>query len=168
MRWIRGSVKGYKDLAIAYHYIQNDKKLKTLAIFLPGAGYHTTSPLFHFTEEVYLNRGYDVLRVDYRYVDEKYDEFTNEELYRAVKVDTAAVLDKFFSNHLYEEVYIVGKSLGTIAMSVELKKQRFEKAKAIWLTPLINQQDMLEAMIQNPHQAFCFIGNQDRYYSKED
>lgn len=168
MKLIRGRVKGYKDLNIPYNFIQNDKKPKTLAIFLPGAGYNTTSPLFHFTEEMYLNRGYDVLRVDYRYIDKEYDDFTAEELSRAVKVDATAVLDKFFSNYLYDEFYIVGKSLGTIAMSLESKKQRFENAKVIWLTPLIDQPAVLEAMIQSPHQALCFIGDQDRYYSEEN
>lgn len=167
MKIIRGSVKGCKDLTVPYNYIQNDKKPKTLAIFLPGAGYNTTSPLFHFTEEVYLNRGYDVLRVDYRYIDKEYDDFTAEELDRAVKMDATAVLDKFFSDHAYDEYYIAGKSLGTIAMAQELKKQRFENAKVIWLTPLIDQQAVLEAMIQSPHPALCFIGDQDRYYSQE-
>lgn len=166
MKLIRGSVTGYNKLPIPFHFIQNDCKPKTLAIFLPGAGYTTTSPLFHFAEEVYLNRGYDVLRVDYRYTDKAYDDFTDEELDKAVKVDAAAVLDTFFSEHVYDEYYIVGKSLGTIAMSEEVRKQRFEKAKLIWLTPLVDQQEVLDGMIQSPHPALCFIGDRDRYYSE--
>lgn len=165
MKLVRGSAAGYKGLTVPYKFIRNDGNHKTLAIFLPGAGYTTTSPLFHFTEEVYLNRGYDVLRVDYRYVDEEYDEFTVEELEKAVKVDAAAVLDMFFSNAAYEEYYIVGKSLGTVAMSAELKKERFEKVNLIWLTPLLNHSEVLEAMIYNHHSALCFVGDQDRYYS---
>lgn len=168
MKLIRGSVIGYKELIVPFNFIQTNGNSKTLAIFLPGAGYKTTSPLFHFTEEVYLNRGYDVLCVDYRYVDKEYDDFTNEELDRAVEVDAAAVLDKFFSDARYDEYYIVGKSLGTIAMSLELKRPRFKNAKLIWLTPLIDQQPVLEAMIQSNQEALCFIGDQDRYYSEEN
>ena len=168
MKLIRGDVQGYRGITVPYNFIRNSGKAKTLAIFFPGAGYKTTSPLFHFTEEVYLNRVYDVLCVDYRYVDKEYDDFTNEELDRAVKVDVAAVLDKFFLDAQYDEYYIVGKSLGTIAMSLEIKKRRFEKAKLIWLTPLIDQPGVLNAMIDSPHPALCFIGDQDRYYSEEN
>lgn len=168
MKLVRGSVAGYMGLTVPYKFIRNDGNHKILAIFLPGAGYTTTSPLFHFTEEVYLNRGYDVLRVDYRYVDEEYDEFTAEELEKAVKVDASAVLDAFFSNAVYEEYYIVGKSLGTVAMSAELGKGRFEKANLIWLTPLMDQPEVLETMIDNRHNALCFVGDQDRYYSEEN
>lgn len=64
MKLIRGSVKGYKGLTVPYNFIQNEGKSKILAIFLPGAGYNSTAPLFHFIEEGYLNSGYDVLRVD--------------------------------------------------------------------------------------------------------
>lgn len=49
---------------------------------------------------------------------------------------------------------------------MELKKQRFEKAKAIWLTPLIDRRDVVDAMLQNPHPALCFIGDQDCYDSE--
>ena len=168
MKLARGSVIGYKGLTVPYNFIQNDGNHKTLTIFLPGAGYTTTSPLFHFTEEVYLNRGYDVLRVDYRYVDKEYDEFTIEELEKAVKVDTAAVLDAFFADAAYTNYYIIGKSLGTVAMSTELGKGRFEKANLIWLTPLMNHPEVLEAMIHSRYEALCFVGDQDRYYSESN
>ena len=60
----------------------------------------------------------------------------------------------------YENSFIMGKSLGTIAMNSVLNRMEFMEAKAIWLTPLIQLDEVFSAMAASNHKGLCFIGDQ--------
>lgn len=64
-----------------------------------------------------------------------------------------AVLDNFLEAKVYEDFCLIGKSLGTIAMSSELHREAFKNAKAIWLTPLIQREDVLHAMVSSEQKG---------------
>ncbi|MDN7242457.1 alpha/beta hydrolase [Planococcus sp. N028] len=161
------SIQGYKGMEVPFQYIKNESESKSLAIMLPGAGYTTDSPLFHYSTELFRNRSVDVLEVNYQYKNKEYDDFTMEELSEAIKYDVKKIFDQELSNTPYENFYIIGKSLGTIAMSSELQRPLFKNAKVVWLTPLFQQDDVFQAMLASTHKALCFIGDADRWYIKE-
>lgn len=163
----RGNVRGYKEMDVPFQLIKAAEKTKSLAILLPGAGYTTSAPLFHFSTEVLLNRSFDVLEVNYRYKEAAYDEFSMEELSITIKQDVKTVLDYVLADSPYEEFYIIGKSLGTIAMSTELKRTVFKRAKAIWLTPLLQREDVYFAMAKSHHTGLSIIGDKDHFYDEE-
>lgn len=52
-------------------------------------------------------------------------------------------------------------------MSDELNRKAFKKAKAIWLTPLIQRKDVLSAMASIQNKSLCIIGDGDPYYTEE-
>ncbi|TWT27118.1 alpha/beta hydrolase [Planomicrobium sp. CPCC 101110] len=161
------SVEGYKDFEVPFAFIKTENEANSLAILLPGAGYTTSSPLFHYSTELFLNRSVDVLKVNYQYKNEAYDNFTMEELSTAIKHDVKTVFDQELEDSSYANFYLIGKSLGTIAMGIELQRPIFQQAKAVWLTPLLQQDDVFQAMLDSSNEGLCFIGDVDRCYIKD-
>jgi hypothetical protein len=161
------SIQGYKEKTIPFTLLSKDEGSRSLAILLPGAGYSVQAPLFHYATGLFLKRSIDVLQVNYQYNDTFYDSFTMEEITKAIIHDVSEVLDEAISTDEYDTFYLVGKSLGTIAMSSELKRDVFHSANAIWLTPLLQRKDVSDAMITCKNKSICFIGDADPCY-KED
>ncbi|WP_313805403.1 alpha/beta hydrolase [Cytobacillus sp.] len=164
---ITRTVKGYKELAIPFSILSRGEDSKDLAIILPGVGYTVKAPLLHYASELFLRKSYDVLQVNYQYKNKVYDNFTFEEITEAMKWDVKTVFDDVLTNKTYENFYLIGKSLGTIAMSYELKRECFKNAKAIWLTPLMQRDDVLSAMVRSKNKSLCIIGDKDPCYIEE-
>ncbi|MFC0188263.1 alpha/beta hydrolase [Fictibacillus aquaticus] len=167
MKAFRGKIKGYNEMNVPYTLLSKNENASTLAIMLPGLGYTTEGPLFHYSTGMFLNDGHDVLQVNYQYFDEAYDEFSVEELDKAIEFDSEIVVASVLEERSYENFYLIGKSIGTIAMSSLLKKDVFHDAKAVWLTPLLNVASVYQAIKESPQKGLCLIGSQDRHYSAE-
>ncbi|MCM3609690.1 alpha/beta hydrolase [Planococcus sp. MERTA32b] len=167
MKLVKGSIEGYKGYAVQYLHIRQEEVSDRLAVMLPGAGYTSQAPLFHYATDIYLQKGYDVLNVNYRYNDEFYDDFTMEELSEAIRFDVAKVIDHVLAESSYKKFCLIGKSLGTIALASELQRPLFHEAKAIWLTPLVKRPDVFDAMQTLPNRALGFIGDEDPNYIPE-
>jgi len=161
------SVTGYKEKDIHYTVLSTDEHASKLAILLPGAGYTAQAPLLHYATGVFLHKSVDVLQVNYTYNDKFYDSFTMEELVEAIKYDVDAVIHKVLEKNSYEGYYVVGKSLGTIAMASLVDREIFHNAKAVWLTPLLNRDDVFESMLHSRNERLCFIGDDDTHYNAE-
>lgn len=161
------SILGFDGLEVPYTLLGGSKPTRNLAIMLPGAGYTTQAPLFHYTTELFLNREWDVLEVNYRYNDPAYDRFTMDELADVIRHDVKRVIDEVLAKKAYENFALIGKSLGTLAMCSERTRDVFQKARMIWLTPLIHRDDVLNAMIQSEQSAMAVIGDLDHCYSED-
>ncbi len=162
-----GIVVGYRKMQVPFSLVSEEENSKNLVVFLPGVAYTVQSPAFHYAQEIFLDNSFDVLQVNYRYNDKSYDEFSTEELSEAIKHDVRTVLDKVLTNTSYEKFYFVGKSLGTIAMSSELNRDIFKEAHAIWLTPLLQRDDVFATMVNSENRGLCIIGDNDRCYVEE-
>jgi len=167
MKLVKGSIEGSKGYEVPYLLIRQEEASGRLAVMLPGAGYTTQAPLFHYATDIYLQKGYDVLNVNYRYNDEFYDEFSTEELGEVIRFDVAKVMDQVLAESSYKEFCLIGKSLGTIALASELQRLLFHEATAIWLTPLIKRPDVFDAMKTLSNRALGFIGDEDPNYNAE-
>lgn len=163
----KGTTDGFKGNAVPYLLIGQEDASERLAIVLPGAGYTAQAPLLHYATDIYLQKGYDVLNVNYRYNDPFYDDFTMEELSEAIRFDVAAIIEGVIADSNYAQFCLIGKSLGTIAMASELARPIFREAEAVWLTPLIKRPDVFEAMRELPNRALGFIGDADPNYEEE-
>ncbi|WP_191557043.1 alpha/beta hydrolase [Metabacillus idriensis] len=161
------SVTGFKDAIISYTILSNNSESKSLAIMFPGLGYTAQGPLFHYATGVYINKNVDVLHINYQYNSAFYESFSNEELDEALKRDVRNVIDTVLSSHTYSNFYLIGKSLGTIALASELGRTAFFDAKVIWLTPLLNREDVFGSMVKRKKRGLCIIGDKDPYYKKE-
>ena len=127
---------------IAYTHVTTPKPDARLAILLPGLGYSTDAPAFHYTAGLLLEQGYHIIEVNYRYRDPAYDQV---ELETQVVSDVTTVLDALLSSDSYDDVLVVGKSLGTIAMASLWENKAFDRMNGIWLTPLLNRADVKSA-----------------------
>lgn len=123
------SVTGYKEKDIHFTVLSTDEHTSKLAILLPGAGYTAQAPLLHYSTGVFLHKSVDVLQVNYRYNDKFYDPFTMDELVEAIKHDVDAVINKVLEENSYNGYYLVGKSLGTIAMASLVDRKTFKMQK---------------------------------------
>ncbi|MGG4488231.1 alpha/beta family hydrolase [Metabacillus idriensis] len=161
------SVTGYKDAVISYTLLSKNAEAKSLAIMFPGLGYSAQGPLFHYSTGVFLNKNADVLQINYQYNSAFYESFSNDELDAALKSDVRNVIDTVLSSHTYSNFYLIGKSLGTIGLASELGRTAFFDARVIWLTPLLNREDVFVSMVKRKKRGLCIIGDKDPYY-KED
>jgi hypothetical protein len=164
---LKNSAIGYKEIHVSYQLFRQEERSKKLAIMLPGKGYTVQGPLFHFSTGVFLNKGYDVLHMNYNYNTEESDAMKLEEHIEQINVDVNSVLDQALSEHSYEQYTLIGKSLGTIALSATMHREEFAGAKAIWLTPLLQLDLVYNNMLSALQPGLCIIGEEDPCYIKE-
>ncbi|MGD7044277.1 alpha/beta family hydrolase [Jeotgalibacillus proteolyticus] len=166
MEIMRHETQGYKGLVVPYTLFKQEQP-KGLLIVLPGLVYTAQAPLLHYSTGVYIDRGFDVLQINYRYSTPDYDHFEQSELITALNFDVHTVINILLDNESYKDYYLMGKSLGTIAVSSLLKMETFSEAKAVWMTPLLHKEDVYQAMLKHNADGLCFIGSKDPYYQEE-
>ncbi|MFN7252407.1 MAG: alpha/beta hydrolase [Anaerobacillus sp.] len=145
---------------IPFRIIEQKEPSNKLAIILPGAGYTTQAPLLHFTTGLLYKKGFDVLHVNYTYNSKELSALSEEDFTNDVQL----VIDTVLKNKPYEICYFVAKSIGTIGLSHLLKNPMFKDAKAVWLTPLLQRDDVFNAMNNTNNRGLCIIGDKDRCF----
>lgn len=159
-----GHVVGTNGISVSYSFLQPDSSSDTLVMLLPGYGYTNDSPMFRYTTTLCLENGLNVLEVNYNYRDERYDSVDVSE---AIVDDVRLVIDQVLQSHSFNEYIIVGKSLGTMAMASELTRNVFHDAKLVWLTPLLKQDDIYEAILSHKGKQLVLMGTGDQHYVDE-
>lgn len=157
-------VIGKNGIPVPYSYLQPDSSSDTLVILLPGYGYTNDSPMFRYTTGLCIENGLNVLEVNYHYRDERYDSV---DVNKAIVDDVRLVIDQILHTDSVRKYIIVGKSLGTVAMASELTRNAFHDAKLVWLTPLLKQDDIYEAIQSHKGQQMILIGTADQHYVDE-
>lgn len=149
--------------SIPYRLIEQNDETNSLAIVLPGAGYTTQAPLLHFTTGVFYSKGFDVLHINYRFSREEMSALNERDFARDVQL----AIDNATKNKKYSNYYVVAKSIGTIALSYLLDHLMVKDAKVIWLTPLLQRDDVFNAMVNSENQGLCMIGDKDSCFIEE-
>lgn len=160
-KFIKNSVAGYNGTSVQFQLIKQNKPTDSLVIMLPGRGYTVQGPLFHYSTGVFLNKGFDVLHVNYDYNTVQSESLTLEEEMKQITEDVNSVLDYILKVHPYEDYTLVGKSLGTIALSAIVDRMAFKEAKIIWLTPLLQLDYVSDKMLSSTQNGLCIIGDED-------
>lgn len=111
-----------------------------------------------------IENGLSVLEVNYNYRDERYDSV---DVNKAIVDDVRLVIDQILHSDSVEQYIIVGKSLGTVAMASELTRNVFHDAKLVWLTPLLKQDDIYEAIQSHKGKQLILMGTADQHYVLE-
>jgi hypothetical protein len=76
----------------------------------------------------------------------------------------AAVLEQ----HAYRHITLIGKSLGTLALGHRLATdQRMASARAMWLTPLLDDNRLQHWLEQIRQPSLFVIGTADPQYSRD-
>lgn len=167
-RPIKNEASAYKSFKIPYTLFKRTGDSKGLAVMLPGKGYTTQAPLFHYSTGLYLNKGYDVLHIDYNYNHPEYEVMERDEFSIHISRDVNTVINKVLTEQSpYPNLIVIGKSLGTIALSTLVNRPEFTNAKLIWLTPLLQLDYVFERIMASSQQGFCVIGSRDPFYIKD-
>lgn len=102
------------------------------AVLIPGRGYDTRAPLFAYVGEALRRLGFDTREISWQ-------------VPRDLRVDrTADWVRGQVSPTLSDDgaELLVGKSLGTFAAPLAADQGR----RAVWLTPVLNQPDVVDAL----------------------
>lgn len=93
---------------------------KTLAVVLPGIGYTLDRVTLEYSGELALNLGYDLVRIEYGFqVTRK--PFNVPEEFDIIVKESLEQLKNVLEDGDYENIVIIGKSIGT-AVQTELNK----------------------------------------------
>ncbi|WP_232311181.1 alpha/beta hydrolase [Robertmurraya korlensis] len=149
--------------SIPFSLIEQTEQTNNLVIVLPGAGYTTQAPLLRFTTSLFYNKGFDVLHINYSYNRQELSELNEEDFARDVQL----VINNAIKNKKYCKYYVVGKTVGTIALSYLLNNTMFKEARVVWLTPLLQKDRVYNAMINSDHKGLCIIGDKDSCFIED-
>ncbi|MEH6945014.1 alpha/beta hydrolase, partial [Bacillus sp. JJ722] len=81
--------------------------------------------------------------------------------------DVQLAIDNAIKNKKYSNYYVVAKSIGTIALSYLLNNTMLKDAKVVWLTPLLQRDDVFNAMVNSDNKGLCIIGDKDSCFIVE-
>jgi hypothetical protein len=151
------------DKRIPYRLIEQREATNRLVMILPGAGYSTQAPLLHFSTGLFYANGFDVLHINYSFSRQEMAELKEEDFARDVQHAFEAGINK----KKYSQYVIVAKSVGTIALSYLLDHPILKDVKLVWLTPLLQRDDVFHSMVNCDKEGLCVIGDQDPCYLEE-
>ncbi|MDG5788384.1 alpha/beta hydrolase [Evansella sp. AB-P1] len=156
---------GSLNKTIPYKLMKQKHDSDSLAIILPGAGYSTQGPLLFYTSGIYYNKGFDILQINYSFSGNELEAIKDEYFINDVK----QIIDLVLDNSEYKSISIIGKSIGTIALASLVKETSYTYLidKTIWLTPLLQRDDVYEAMKKSTKKSLCIIGDNDPCYVDE-
>jgi len=159
-------IRGYRDEPIPNTFFRQEHPADHLAVVLPGYEYTCDQPLLYYPVCLMLNRGADVLQVEYAYNRRReYQELPNADRQNWLFTDVTAACHAVLASRSYAQVTLIGKSIGTRAMGhLFTTDVRLSDAWAVWLTPLLRDEH-LRARIRQGHQRSLFvIGTADTHY----
>jgi predicted alpha/beta-hydrolase family hydrolase len=160
-------VIGYRDQQVPTTFITHPDPTNHLGIILPGYRYSADMPPLYYAGQVLAEQGADVLRVDYAYYRTSFMAQPQNEQDQWISSDVLAACNAALSQHPYEKITLVGKSLGTIAMVHLLADNRFQKAICIWFTPILTLESLRSRIEQVRPRSLFIIGTADQFYKPD-
>jgi predicted alpha/beta-hydrolase family hydrolase len=163
------SIPGFEDLPVPNRLLRPEEAIDHLAVLLPGFGYTLDMPLFYYAENLLLERGWDVLRVEYAYNQLPEAQVNPQsKLVERLYADATAAWRAGIGQRPYTRVALIGKSLGTLAMGRLLTmEERPGNASAVWLTPMLSIERLREQIAQYGGPSLFVIGTDDPHYDPE-
>jgi pimeloyl-ACP methyl ester carboxylesterase len=159
-------IAGYRNEPVSNTFLRQDGEAREIAIVLPGVGYTSHMPLLYYPSLVLLTLGMDVLWVEYNYIRRPdYRVLSDAEQKQWLFADVAAASRAALAQRPYQQVTLVGKSLGTVAMSHLLATDaRLARSRVVWLTPVLRNDHVRTQIRHSGPRALVAIGTADPYY----
>ncbi|MBS4198131.1 hypothetical protein KHA93_00465 [Bacillus sp. FJAT-49732] len=166
-----GNVVRNEQSAINYIWICGKEKNNSICIMLPGLGYTTQRPLFHYATNVCMNENVDILHINYNYLgNEAFKKLDHHDQDQWIYEDVKSVVTAVLKDAKYETYFILSKSIGTIPMAYEWIEKDFiskQNSYGIWLTPLIKDEIVYNALSKTEIPSLYVIGTDDPHYNEE-
>ena len=161
------AIAGYRDEPVPNRFLRHDGETSHLAILLPGLGYTCDMPLFYYSENLLTDAGADLLRVEYAYGRRSdFHDLPAPERRRWLLADAVAAYRTGLAQRRYDALTLVGKSLGTLAMGHLLTAESppVGTVRAVWLTPLLRQDDLRRQIGRYAGPSLFAIGTNDPHH----
>jgi predicted alpha/beta-hydrolase family hydrolase len=160
------TIQGYRGEPVPNRLLRPERAIDHLAVFLPGFGYTLDMPLFYYAEKLLLERGWDVLRVEYAYnTRPEYQTLPEPERKQWLLEDATATWRAALDQRTYERVVLIGKSLGTLAMGHLLTTpDPPPTVGAVWLTPMLGEERLRRQITQYGGPSLFVIGTADPHF----
>ncbi len=163
------NVTGYKNRPVPNTFIKHDGKSRHLAVIFPGYGYTADMPALYYPSQLLLGHGADVLKVNYNYSGS--DEFANtfdEEQYVWLYTNSFAAWEEGWKQRRYDQVTLVGKSLGSLAVShIVSSDSRLALVSCVFITPALTDHNFINDILDTEPRSLLAIGTDDHYYNPE-
>jgi len=157
---------GYQQTPVPHLFFQPQAQASThLALLLAGQGYSSEGPVLCYLLLALLERGMDVLAVDYPRRPQL-RQWPPEQVYACALADTTAAYQTIMGQHAYRGLILVGKSLGTLVMGELLASHTFSipVQQAIWLTPVLSSAALREQIRLARVPSLLVVGTSDSFY----
>ncbi len=163
------SIAGFLGKPLPNTFFMQDGETDHVAVLLPGYGYRCFGPVLYYPTLSALSLGADVLWAEYAYDREpEYRRLRSTERREWLASDSRAAVDSALAQRPYRRVTMIGKSIGTLAMGQLLSVDaRLKAAKAIWLTPLLRNEELRERLGEVGNQSLFVSGSADPQYDPE-
>lgn len=145
-----------------YTYRSHPEGARTLAIILPGQAYYKDAPLMWYSALAAFQAGADTLNVEYGYQANRIAmNRTNHQLALDELKDS---LSEFLSEHGYENIIMISKSIGTQFASQIGRMGKQLVKNHIFLTPLNSTIEFMK----NAGKMLVLVGEKDPLFEKDD
>src|SRR5687768_16578426 len=159
---IRLEITNYRGEPLENLFIRTAEGNEKLALVFPGAGYRCAMPLLYYATEALALHGYDILHVEYRYNRADFPEPGGEDRKQALLDDVKAAYAAAIAQGSYTTITLVGKSLGSVAMSLLLSAHsELADAVCIWLTPLVRVPAVGRSIARHKGRSLIVAGTAD-------
>ncbi len=162
-------ITGYKNRPVPNTFIKQDHESRHLAIIYPGFGYTADMPALYYPSQLLMGHGADVLKVNYNY--SASDEFSttfDEEQYVWLYTDSFAAWEEGWKQRRYDQVTLVGKSLGSLAVAhIANSNSRLALVSCVFITPTLTDHKFTNDVLDAEPRSLFVIGTEDHYYNSE-
>lgn len=161
-------ITGYNNKKVPNKFYRSEEIGKHLAIIFPGRRYTSDKPVLYYIIKLLLQMKIDVLSINYDYVIPELQDSHIDEIYERMIVDVKASYETVLSYQeiKYDKITLIGKSLGTIALSHLLKtKTLIKNPSLIWITPLLMENSLLNEIKSPKYPSLFIIGTKDPIYN---
>ncbi|HYA99316.1 MAG TPA: hypothetical protein VED37_03785 [Ktedonobacteraceae bacterium] len=157
-------IYGYQQEPVPHTFFRQSNGSSHVGIIFSGQNITCQHPTLYYPTRELLLREADTLLVDYA-LRPAFSTFSGEQIKACVEADTIAAYQALFRERTYQQVTLIGKSLGTLAMVyLLLTVPQIPQVRAIWLTPLLKRPEF-RAAVQRVHPRSLFIiGTADPHY----
>jgi hypothetical protein len=151
---------------LVHKYYQHHEPAKGLLVTLPGNHYGVDGPLLYYASDLLRNRGWDTLAITYGF-QSRGEEFSTGNI-AEILLECETALQASLKEKEYGWVGLIGKSLGALVVAQLCESvDELASAKAVYLTPPINNPFFGQLFLQTSQLAHIAIGTGDRFYTKE-
>ena len=161
-------IRGYGDEPVPHTFYEQEETPSQVALLLPGMGYTSHMPLLYYPARIMLSLGADVLGLEYDYNRrEDFMALPGEERKQWLLADVTHACRTVLKGRSYQEITLIGKSLGTRAMGHLLTTDdHLREANAIWLTPVLRSEKLCRQIKEWGRRSLIVIGTADPHYNQ--